>query len=97
MRRIRRTGVRSGRTFDLPYVNRATLVISAPAATIYFVFTITAAVQPSQAHSGVTSFKPTIPTTISATQISRRASALSWKSAMPTRTVPIVPIPVHTA
>ena len=31
---------RSGRTFDLPYVNRATLVISAPAATIYFVFTI---------------------------------------------------------
>ena len=48
-------------------------------------------------HSGVTSFSPTMPARMRATHPSRRKSALSLNSRMPTITVPIVPMPVQTA
>lgn len=53
---------------------------------------------PSAEHQpGVTSFSPTIPATIKATQASRAALEGSPKSAMPRITVPTAPMPVQTA
>ena len=43
------------------------------------------------------SFRPTMPQTISARQRSRGAAVDSPKRIMPTRAVPIVPMPVQTA
>ena len=49
------------------------------------------------ARQGVTSFRPTIPDTISATQTMRNVVAGSLKIRMPTTTVPTVPMPVQIA
>ena len=43
------------------------------------------------------SFNPTIPARISPTHTSRATVAGSWNSTMPSTTVPIAPMPVHTA
>src|SRR5581483_2759424 len=48
-------------------------------------------------HSGDTAFKPMMPTTISAMQPSRSGFADSPSHAMPSATVPIVPMPVQIA